>query len=472
MSQTVIGLPTSGADTTKVFFLSQLLGARVLTSRRKVGRLTDLVIKETTALPVVTHLCVSLPFGESALVPWEKVASIESKEVVVDAPAIDPFKGEPPDGAVLLKDHILDKKAIDLEGRELQVVYDVRLVLRGRKLYVTDVDLSHYGLLRRMGLTKLADFIYSLADSIREQTVSWKYIQPLPAEIGRFRGNVQVSVDVLKERLEDLHPVDLADILEEMDPEQRLDLFDGLPIEQASDTLEEIEPNTQRDLISALEPERAAELIDEMSPAQAADVLAVLSTVEADPILDLMSPDTAEKVRAILDEHEEQVLNFATQDYIAFPISLTVAEARRDFRAAAKDKAVLYVYVVDGAVDRSGAADLNKVAARGGNGGRVEGANGDGGALDGKAGGIENGHGALVGVLDIRDLLIAEDETPLRDVMVENVVTIESEATLKDAAELFRRYGFRAIPIVDARRRIVGVLTYRDVMGLDHRFVE
>ena len=429
MSQTVIGPSPSGpAAATQVFFLSQLLGAKVMVGGRKAGSLTDLVIRETNTLPVVTHVCVSLPFGESALVPWDKVASVEPKEVVVDAPGIDPFRGEPPESAVLLKDHILDKKAIDLEGRELEVVYDVKLVLRNNRLYVTDVDLSRYGLLRRMGLAGLAKFVYNLAESIQDQTVSWKYIQPLPEKIGRFRGDVRLNV--LKEKLADMHPVDLADILEAMDPDQRVEIFEKLDPEQASDTLEEIDPNAQRDLVESLKIEKVAQLVDEMTTGQAADFLSVLSASEADAILERLNPDNARKVRAIMEHHEEKILDFATLDFIAFPPEMTVEQAQDAYRTVAKGKdVVMYLYIVD--PDKR-----------------------------------------LLGVLDIKELLVADDAAALKEIMVDNVVSLDHDDTLRKASELFTRYGFRALPITDADHKILGVVTYRDIMGLKHRYVE
>ena len=90
----------------------------------------------------------------------------------------------------------------------------------------------------------------------------------VPENIGSFKGNVKLNV--LKEKLPDIHPVDLADILEELNEEQRTAIFNELDTEQASDTLEEIEPRVQRSLISSMDKERVAELIDEMTPAQAA----------------------------------------------------------------------------------------------------------------------------------------------------------------------------------------------------------
>ncbi len=412
----------------QAFFLSEIVGARVTLGGKKVGKLIDVVIRENGALPVVTHIFVAQPFGVTALVPWEKIATISPKEIAVAADSLAPFKGEPDERAVLLKDHIVDKKAIDLEGRDLDVVYDVRLVLQNGRLYVSEVDLSRYGLLRRMGLTWLANFIYSLAESIRDQTISWTYIRPLPEKLGRFHGDLQLKV--LKEELADMHPVDLADILEEMEPDERVELFEGLDTEQASNTLEEIDPSVQRALVSSLDIERVAQLIDEMTPGQAADVVSILSGAEAAAILERLSPDNAEKIRAIIEQHEENILNYATQEYLAYPPDCTVEQAQDHYRQAAKGKdVVMYLYVVDAG-------------------------------------------GRLLGVIDIKELLQADESARLQEVMVDNVISFDPDSTLREAAQMFVRYNFRAIPIVDDAGQMLGVVPYRDVMGLKHRFVE
>jgi len=410
------------------FFLSELLGVKITILGKKVGKLNDIIIKENGTLPVVTYFVVGRPFGETALVPWDAIASVSSKEVTLTSDSIVPFTGEPEKNAVLLRDHILDKKAIDMDGKEMEVVYDIKLVLKNRKLYVSEVDLSRYGLLRRMGLTGLANFIYRLAENVREQTISWTYIQPLPEELSSFRGNVQFKV--LKEKLADLHPVDLADILEEMEPDQRVELFEGLDPEQASDTLEEINPNVQRDLVESMKVEKVAMLIDQMTTGQAADVLSILSAPEANEILKLLDPENAIKIHAIMEHHEENILDYATQEYVAFPPDYTVERAQDEYRTVAKGKdVVMYIYVLD-----------------------------------------EKKH--LLGVIDIKELLLADDTTFLKDIMEENVHSLDPDSTLKEAYEKFGRYDYRAIPISDDDYVMMGVVTYRDIVGLKHRFVE
>jgi magnesium transporter len=410
------------------FFLSELLGVRITVAGKKVGKLNDIIIKENGTLPSVTHFVVGRPFGETAIVPWEAIDKISTREITLKVDSITPFTGEPEESAVLLRDYILDKKAVDMDGNEMEVVYDVKLVLRHNKLYVSDVDLSRYGLLRRIGMTGLANYIYKLADRIRDQTISWTYIQPLPEDIGSFRGNLQFKV--LKEKLADLHPVDLADILEEMDPDQRVEVLEGLDPEQASDTLEEIDPNIQRDLVETMKVEKVAQLIGRMTTGQAADVLSSLSASEANGILQLIDSQDATKIRSIMNLQEENILDYATQEYISFPPDYTVERAQDEYRTVAKGKdVVMYIYILD-----------------------------------------EQKH--LLGVIDLKELLLADDNALLKDIMEDHVHTLDPDSTLKEATEKFNRYEYRAIPISDDDYVMQGCVTYRDIVGLEHRFVE
>ncbi|HEY3375688.1 MAG TPA: CBS domain-containing protein [Candidatus Aquicultor sp.] len=413
----------------RAYFLTELLGAKVLLNGKKVGKLKDIVIKETGKIPVVTHLYVSRPFGDPALlIPWDKVKSINPREIVVDIEDKKQYEAEPPEGSVLLKDHILDKKVLDIEGREIDVAYDIKLVMRNGNLYVTKVDFSRHGLLRRMHLKWLSDFIYNLSVKAKGETVSWAYIEPLPTEIDSFRGNLQLKV--LQEKLSDMPPVDLADIIEELDHDQRIAIFNQLNTEQASDALEEIDPNVQRALISSLGTDKAAELVGEMTVGQAADVLAVLSSAGATAILNLLDKDEAIKIKAILERQEEHILNFATPDFVWYPPDKTVEQAQEEYHIVAKGKdVVMYIYIV-------------------------------------------NERNQLLGLLDVKELLQADDKALLKDVMIDNVVSLRPESTLKEASEMFERYEFRAIPVLDGSDRILGVIPYRDIMNLKHRFWE
>jgi CBS domain-containing protein/sporulation protein YlmC with PRC-barrel domain len=405
------------------FFLGEILGRKVYLKSERIGRLDDLVIVETGKIPEVTHLVVSRSFGyPSLLLPWDKIALISNTEIVADVVDAADYEKAPPAGSILLKDHILDKKILDMDDHEVEVVYDVKLVLQNGKLYASEVDFSRYRLLRRLGLKKLANF---MVQHNEEATVSWMYVQPLPEHIGSFSGSVKLKV--LKDKLHDIHPVDLADILEELDSQQRMAVFSELEPEHASDTLEEVEPRVQRELISAMKREAAAKLINEMSPAQAADILAILPTAEADEILKLIDKDSAPMVQQIIDGHDENILLFTTQQYVKTPEPTRVRDALNDYREIARNMDVnMYIYVTD---------EKN----------------------------------TLRGVADLRQLIVAEPDQTIAEIMIDNVISLNPDDTLQDAVDMFGRYGLRAIPVTDNEERLLGLVSFDDIKGITPR---
>ncbi|MCX5634276.1 MAG: CBS domain-containing protein [Planctomycetota bacterium] len=417
---------TSPAKPETTYFLSEIIGRKVFFKDKKIGRLADIVIVDAEKLAEATHIVVERSFGyPSLLIPWAKVTFVNNC-FTVDIESIEAYESKPAENMVMLQDHVLDKKVLDLEGNEVEVVYDIKLAMRNNKLYVTDVDSSRYGLLRRIGLKGLANFIYSLAKKIRNDTIPWMYIEHLPQDITRFAGDVKLKV--LKEKLSEIPPVDLADMLEEMDHEQRVAIFKQLDSDHASDTLEEIEPRVQRELISSLKEEKVAELINQMTPAQATDILSILPVSEANDIIKLLDVKNSRQIQLIMQERDQKNIDFATTKFIKFPPQTSVREVIDTLRTVAVSKdVIMYVYIVD---------EKN----------------------------------TLLGVVDLRELLQANADAKLTDIMITRVVTLNATSTLTDASELFKRYGFRAVPIVDDSSKILGVVTYRDVMVLKNLF--
>jgi magnesium transporter len=410
-----------------VYFLSDIIHAKVISNGKKIGKLRDIAIVENEKIPEVTHFIISRPFGyKSLLIPWERIVEIGKKVITLDIDSPEKYEGEPEEHQILLNDHILDKKVIDMDDKEIDVVYDVKLVQRYGRLFVSDVDFSRYGLLKRLGLAPIANMIYSLAEIFKKETLSWAYVQPLPEHIGSFKGNVKLNI--LKEKLPEIHPVDLADILEELDEGQRSAIFNELETEQASDTLEEIEPRVQRSLISSMSKEKVADLIDEMTPAQAADVLSVLPASEAEEILNLMEHEESEKIKTLLEKQLDTITNLTTSDFISARPDDTISEVIEHYHKVAPEMDVTnYVFVLDG---------------------------------DNK----------LMGVLGTQDLLMAEPSDKLENVMNTQVICLDSTDNIAKASEMFARYGFRAIPVTNKNDVIQGVIPYRDVMNLEHKF--
>jgi magnesium transporter len=413
----------------EVFFLSEIIGARAMCNGRKLGRLVDVIAVDQGKLAEITQLQIKPPFGDPAmLVPYSMVSSLSHRQVVIELTDPKSYVREPAPDEVLVRDYLFDKKVLDMEDQEVEVVYDLRLLKRNGKLYLTDVDISRYGLLRRMGMATLAKTFYERAGEEKKRLIPWSYVQALGPRLGSLQG--ELKLNILKEALSEIHPVDLADIVEELDSEQRISLLEELEPSQASDTLEEIDPAVQRDIVFSLNKERVAQLIGEMTPGQAADILAVLPADEKRTITRLLDSKLADKIGEIIEEQEANILNFTTAKFLRCSGEMTAEDTLQLFRKKARGMdVVMYFYIVDES-------------------------------------------GRLLGVLDIKELLMAEPASKLREMMVENVISLKSDSTMKEASMAFLRYGFRALPVVDENDFLQGVVPYRDVMNLKHRMLD
>jgi CBS domain-containing protein len=419
-------LPRQGAAD-ELFLLSSLRRRPVFMDDRKIGWVDDFVILDKDIVAEATHVCVGQSFGRPTLfVPWQSVQTLTAKSLVI-GPATELTSIESaPEGAVLLQDYIVDKKVLDVEGREVEVVYDVALALQQNRLLVVGVDVSRRALLRRIGLKWLANFTASITDRITNEIIPWNLVEPLPEKIGSFAGDIRLKV--VKEELAKMPPVDVARILEQLTHDQRLALFNGLENGSASDALEELDPKSQREVIAAMPPGRAARLIDHMTPGQAADVLSALPWSSANAILRLLDKERARKVQDILESQDERIVSYVSTDCVKLTPGSTALQARQSYQQAQARDAVAYLYVLD-AEDK------------------------------------------LLGVVGTTDLIMAADETQMGRIM-KKVITLGTDSTLKDASEMFARYGFRALPVTDHGDRFLGIVPYRDVMNLKHRYLE
>jgi magnesium transporter len=407
------------------FFLSELVGRRIYLKSNSIGKLKDLVIQENAGkIPEVTHLLVQRPYGDPhLLLPWDKITLISNTEIVSEIVTTEGYELNPLDNYIFLKDYILDKKILDMDGHEIEVVYDVKLLFQNERLFVTEVDFNRFRILRRMGLKKLANYLARYKEG---SSISWLYVQPLPETIGSFVGNVKLNV--LKENINDIHPVDLADILEELEGNQRIAVFNEIEPELASDTLEEVEPRVQRELIRSMEKQRVAGLINEMSPAQVAGILSILPASDADEIIEFVDYENKQRVQQIIDQNDENIMLYSTQKVIKRPVDTIVKDVIGNYRAVAGDMdVIMYVYVVD----------------------------------------TEN---VLQGVVDIRELIAADPDQSLGEIMTDSLITLNPDDTLHDAVDMFFRYSFRAIPITDDRDYLLGVVSFHDIKGVKPRF--
>ena len=415
----------------KEYFLGDIINTKVVYHGKKIGSLTDFIIRQNGSHPLITHLIVARPFGDKPyIIPTDNLRVMTTKEIVVNnIDDLKKYEKEPEEGITLLKDYILYKKVLDLEGREIAVVYDVRIIPVNGKLFISEVDLGKFRYFQRMGfLGHLANFINKLRGNIREQLVSWDFIQPLPSDLSSFQGEIKLKL--LKEKFTEMNPIDLADVLEELNPKQRKSVFHGLSSNRAASTLEKVDPYIQRELALSLPPDRLANLLNRMTPGQAAKVLGNIHFRERNELFKLIDPPTVKKIKSIIDKQEQKVGDYATSQIIKLLPEQLIIEVKNDYAALAMNKkVVMYLYIID-----------------------------------------ENDK--LLGVLDIKELLEAQNDKQLKEVMIKNYISFKPTDTLKTAVAVFDRYDFRSIPVVDKNRKLLGVVNYRDIEKLKHTFLE
>jgi magnesium transporter len=362
-----------------------------------------------------------LPRGEKKLrrLPWEKIIKIGDPIVAQTLAPEDPGGAFLAEGELLLKDSLLDKQIVDTHGAKLVRVNDLHLLQVNHTLRLVHVDVGFRGLMRRMGLEKAMDKAFQFFLDYRppDHLIPWRFVQPLSSpDLLRLK--------ISQHRLTQLHPADLADIIEELDVHKRSEVFQSLDVETAAETLEETDPKIQVRLIENLNPAQASDIIEEMSPSEAADLLGDLPKDKAEGILKEMEKEIAEDVKELLIHPEEKAGGLMTTSFPSLSPQATIREALDLLRREAESlDLIYYLYVTD-----------------------------------------SEGH--LFGVVSIRDLLVANPQTLLSELMDTRVVTVGLEEEKEEIADRFAKYGLKAIPVVDEASHIKGVIPFKNLLEL------
>ncbi len=400
-----------------MLYLSQAIGRPVLdVNGEPMGKVDDLIVALGDRYPPVTGLVVATD-RRRIFLPWSHVASFDGTGARLSTGQIDitKFQGRPDE--IQLRADLLDKQIVDIDGRKVVRVNDLRLDVVEGKLHLVAVDVGAAGLLRRLGIE--AGYRV-LARNLRlptpERYIDWEDVDPVESSVS------SIKLRVPHAGLSELHPADLATIIDQLTPRDRAGIIAALDDEAAADAIEEMEPETQVEVLEALAPERAADILEEMSPDDAADLVADLDQTTRDEILALMEVDEAEEVQELLGYPEDSAGGIMTTEYIALDESLTAAESIDHLRELEPDaETIYYVYVTD-----------------------------------------ETHH--LTGVLSLRDLIVAPPETPIRDVMIREPVTVGVLADQDEVAEVVAHYNLLAVPVVDDEERLVGIVTVDDAI--------
>jgi CBS domain-containing protein/sporulation protein YlmC with PRC-barrel domain len=398
-------------------YVSTVMGGRVVDLEgRALGRVADVVATTTEMYPLVRGLVIS-----------SRRPGARRRVAPVTGPMLRALAGGAPlrlDPAVLkdlelghadflVRVWLLDQQIVDVQGAKVERVNDVHLLVTDRA-WIVHVEVGFAGVLRRLGFDRAARALWSLTRKpYPEDLVSWKFVQPLAEheEVGR-----PIRLKIEHAQIRNLHPGEIADILEELGKDERTMILRSLGPEAAADALEETEEETQTAVIAELEPEMAADILEEMDPGEAADILTSLPDAHSETIIAAVEPSERAQLEQLIEYEEKTAAGLMTPEFVAVHPDATVAETIEELRRQASEiESIYYTYVLD--AERT-----------------------------------------LLGVTTLRRLLRVGPEERIGDIMETRLVTVRPEDSPRTVAEVFQKYSFLACPVVDAGMHMMGVI--------------
>ena len=400
-----------------MLYLSQAIGRPVRDKLgESIGTVADLIVAIGDRYPPVTGIVVKTN-GREIFLHWPSVTSLDASGATLGTSAIDISKFQQRPNEIRLKLDLMDRQIVDIDGRKVVRVNDLRLDEIEGSLHLVAVDVGAAGLLRRLGLEgPWRTIARGLHRDIPERYIDWEDVDPVERTIA------SVKLRVPHKGLAELHPADLATIIDQLSRSDRVGVISALDDEAAADAIGEMEPETQVDILEDLEPGRAADILEEMDPDEAADLVADLSDESRVEILGLMEKEEADEVQELMTYDEDTAGGIMTTEFVAVPANLTAAQTidrLRELEPTAET--IYYVYVTD-SDDR------------------------------------------LVGVLSLRDLIVAKPETVISTFMYDEPVAVRTDASQEEVTDVVARYNLLALPIVDAEGRLEGIVTVDDAM--------
>jgi sporulation protein YlmC with PRC-barrel domain/flagellar motility protein MotE (MotC chaperone) len=403
--------------------LSEILGSTVYdASGAACGRVREVALAPQEDSSRVALLIIKTPAGNRVL-PLTAVSAINGG-IRASTSSAEWTVSDSSEGLLLLSRDLLDQQVIDVNGRKVVRVNDVdfhhdsaqnRSILR-----VGGVDVGARGAVRRLlkGMVPAAA-LRALLLRIPARDIPWDFVDIIETDPAR-----RVKLKISNERLGKLHPADIADIVEELTPDEREAVFETLDEGVAAGALEELEPKVQRAVMESLDSDRAADIVEEMEPDAAADLLADLSDERTEEILVQMQPEERQEVSGLLEFKENTAAGRMTTEFIALPVTATAndaIEAMRGFEGRMENMSTIY---------------------------------------------LTDSRGTLAGAVPLVKIVLAPASTPLLALAQEPLISCRENAKEREFAELFDKYNLLTLPVIDENNQLAGVITPDDVIAM------
>jgi magnesium transporter len=345
-----------------VVALSELLGATVRDATGAVrGRVREIAITPQDHPTRIAYLIVKTSSGERMLSPDAITSAGATVRASSEVAQWEPFT--PSDGLLLLKRDLLDQQIIDIHGRKVVRVNDVELestpVNSHLLIDVVAVDVGARGAIRRLSKGVVPSFtLRALLERIPPRVIPWQFVDLLETDPAR-----RVKLKIAYQGLAQLHPADIADIVEDLAPAEREAVFETIDEEVAAETLEELDPDVKVSIVESLDKDRAADIVEEMNPDAAADLLGELTEAQSGEILSEMEPAERREVTQLLEFGEHTAAGRMTTEYIGIPETAVVDDAIDALkRFEGGPEALATIYLTGSGQKLVGAVPLVKIA--------------------------------------------------------------------------------------------------------------
>jgi CBS domain-containing protein/sporulation protein YlmC with PRC-barrel domain len=387
-----------------------------------VGRVTELFIEPSDQPNRIARYLLGRGKYLPLVVRHEQVSFVAPGVIKLNVAEKELEHFSPNEGWLAVQKDLLDQQIIDTKGRKVVRVNDIDMAEQPTngtvELRVTDVDVGLTGAARRL-LQGVASpgVIRRIQNQLPTRVIRWEFVNLIEPDPLR-----RVKLRITHQKLEKMHPADLADIMEELSPTERESIISSLDEQAAAEALAELDSRLTNQIVEKMPPEQAADILEEMEPDKAADVLAGLSPDVSQDVFDEMRGEEAREMATLLRFDEHSAGGMMTTEFVVVGESAPRGEVVDWIR---QQQAIIAVsdniYLIDGDAKLSGAVEVSR-------------------------------------------LLLAPDAQPVSELKSEPLVWVPGDAHEKEVFELFDKYNLRSLAVVDGSGRPIGAITVDDVV--------
>jgi len=407
------------------FYLSRLLGCNIYDNRdNELGRIHDVYVRIHTSSddnqsnnPQVIGFVVRVDGKRKDMVLDDLQIVKFGTRYKVQCQTMTTVSHDTFSDAILLKDSILDQQIVDLNGRKLVRVNDIRMVVVPAGTFVVAVDVGMEGLLRRLGVNMFfKKILRPFRGNVPAKFILWDDVETIDPN------TLNIQLSKTRSKLNTIHPSDLADIIEDMSKNYQASIFSSLDEEHAADVLEELEAKEQVHIIESLPIEKAADVLEKMPANEAADLMDNLEDDTTERLLHEMEPEASEDVRDLLEYPDDTIGSLMTTDVLTFTADQTIENVIDYIKEEQPEMESLYsLFVVDA-------------------------------------------KNVLKGKFSMRDLLVTDPQMQLDKVMNTDLYSVNDYDKLDSLSETVSKYNLLAVPVTNENNELEGMVVVDDIV--------